>query len=524
MKEPSAVYRQAVAALNSGDWKKAQELSMELVRIGPPHAGVYFVAGAAALQLGQMPLAAELLRRAVTLNPKRPDYAAQLARVLAMGRFMREATEAADKAMALGPNDPLTFDTLGVVYTQANAHEKAVEVFKKASMQMPTQASYRFNLATSLTFVGDIESAEREYLECLRIEPKYWKAYLALSQLRRSTGDSNNIEWFKSVLPAAVGDADGTMYLHLAISKEFEDIGLYSSSFEHLTAGKSAKKVHRSYTTQQDSVLFEALSESFAELPKIINASKSNEPIFVIGMPRTGTTLVERILSSHSLVYSAGELQNFGVTLKRESGSRTPAVLDMDTVKLARTADWSRLGDVYIASTRPGTGKTPFFIDKLPHNFMYAGFIARALPYAKIICLRRNAMDTCLSNFRQLFAQSSPYYDYSFDLMDTGRYYLLFDKLMAYWRAALPGRIMEIDYETIVNSQEESTKRLLEFCGLPWEDACLRFESNQAPVATASAVQVRAPIYRSAVRRWKKYEKNLQELRELLEHAGIKVE
>lgn len=524
MSEPAEIYRHAIAALNRGDWRRAQELSMELVRSGPPHAGVHFVAGAAALQLGQMPLAAELLRRAVALNPERPDYAAQLARVLATGRFMREAVETADRAMALGPDDPLTLDTLGVVYTQANAHEKAVEVFRHASERMPKQASYRFNLATSLTFTGDIRTAELEYLECLRLDPRYWKAYLALAQLRRLTEESNHIQWFESVLPAVAGDADGAMYVHLALSKELEDIGEYSSSFEHLTLGKSAKRAHRGYTIQRDSNLFDELAAAAQEIPEVPNASQSKEPIFVIGMPRTGTTLVERILSSHSLVHSAGELQNFGVMLKRESGSRTPAMLDIDTVRLARHIDWSRLGDAYVASTRPGTGTTPFFVDKLPHNFMYAGFIARALPRARIICLRRDPMDTCLSNFRQLFAQSSPYYDYSFDLMDTGRYYLLFDRLMKYWHNAIPGRIMEIDYEAIVESQEESTRRLLGFCDLPWEDACLHFEKNEAPVATASAVQVRAPIYRSAMKRWKKYERNLQQLRELLESSGIEVE
>ena len=146
-----------------------------------------------------------------------------------------------------------------------------------------------------------------------------------------------------------------------------------------------------------------------------------------------------------------------------------------------------------------------------------------ALPNAKIICLRRNAMDTCLSNFRQLFAQTSPYYDYSFDLMDTGRYYLLFEQLMVHWRQAIPGRILEIDYESIVDDQEGSTRRLLDFCGLPWDDACMRFQDNQAPVATASATQVRAPIYRSALQRWKRYETQLGGLRELLENAGIAV-
>jgi len=238
-------------------------------------------------------------------------------------------------------------------------------------------------------------------------------------------------------------------------------------------------------------------------------------------MPRSGTTLVERIISSHPDVHAAGELQNFALALKRTSGSRTPYLIDIDTVTRTQDVDWRQLGEDYLTSTRPDTGRTPHFIDKLPHNFLYVGAIANALPHAKIICLRRDPMDTCLSNFRQLFALGSPYHAYSFDLLNTGRYYILFDRLMAHWKQAFPGRILEVDYETLVDKQEASSRQLLKFCDLPWNDACLTFENNQAPASTASAAQVREPIYRSAVKRWKQYEAQLADLRELLHNAGI---
>jgi hypothetical protein len=153
----------------------------------------------------------------------------------------------------------------------------------------------------------------------------------------------------------------------------------------------------------------------------------------------------------------------------------------------------------------------------MPLNFLYAGFIAAALPQATIVCLRRDPLDTCLSNFRQLFALEYSYYNYAYDLLDTGRYYRQFDRLMAHWQRVLPGRILEVQYERIVADQEGQTRRLLEFCGLPWEDACLSFERNAAPVSTASAVQVREPLYGSAVGRWRRYEAQLGELKALLE-------
>jgi len=524
MNDPAPVYTQAVEALNRADWRSAIELAGRVLPQAPGHAGVHFVLGVAALNLQQMPQAFRHLRQAVALNPQRPDYRAQWARALSAARLGREAVEAADAAFALSPQDPLTLDTLGVIYTQANEHAKAVQIFRRAVALQPALASFRFNLATSLTFAGDTDAAELEYEACLARDPRYWKAHLGLSQLRRQRADANHVARLESAVAAAADDTTGRMYLHLALSKEYEDLGELAPSFDHLVAGKAAGRSTRGDSGVRDRALFDALTRAFPSPLAAAGGHDSREPIFIIGMPRTGTTLVDRILSSHPQVHSAGELQNFGVLLKRASGSRTSALIDADTIAHAARLDWDKLGAAYVASTRPGTGGTPRFIDKLPHNFLYAGHIAQALPNARIVCLRRNPMDTCLSNFRQLFAQTSPYYDYSFDLLDTGRYYLMFDRLMAHWQRVLPGRIHELHYETLVDAQEASTRELLAFCGLPWDDACLRFEDNQAPVATASAVQVRAPMYRSALQRWKRYPTQLAELRALLEGAGVAVE
>jgi hypothetical protein len=186
--------------------------------------------------------------------------------------------------------------------------------------------------------------------------------------------------------------------------------------------------------------------------------------------------------------------------------------------------DWRQVGADYIASTRPATGHTPRFVDKLPHNFLFVGFIARALPNARIVCVRRDPVDTCLSNFRQLFEPDSPHFGYSFDLLDTGRYYLLFDRLMKHWMRVVPGRVFEVSYENLIGSQESTTRDLLEFCGLPWHEACLHFEQNAAPVGTLSATQVRMPIYRSAVGRWKRYASQLKPLLDLLGSADVEVD
>ncbi|WP_374555300.1 sulfotransferase [Thermomonas sp.] len=521
--DPRPIYQAAVDALNRADWARAAALAESLVPRIPPHAGVHFVAGVAALQLQRLPEGIRHLQLAVHHNPNRPDYVAQFARGLAMARLTRESVVAADGAEAMTPDDPATLDTLAVVYTQANEHAKAARLFERALERSPGRAVSHFNLATSLTFIGELARAEREYEACLALDPTFWKAHLALAQLRKATQDDNHLARLQAML-AEASDATARMYLHLAQAKEFEDLGDYPQAFHHLSAGKAAGGEGRGYTTARDAVVFDQLRALFAEPVATERGFASDAPIFVVGMPRSGTTLVDRILSSHPDVHSAGELQNFGVVLKRLSGSRTPELLDVDTLQRAMQVDPRVLGEAYVDSTRPGTAAKPRFVDKLPHNFLYLGYIARALPNARIVCLRRNPMDTCLGNFRQLFAQTSPYYDYSFDLLDTGRYYLLFDALMRHWHRVLPDRVLEVEYEALVDDQEGQTRRLLAHCGLAWDEACLRFSENAAPVATASAVQVRSPMHRQALARWKRYGSALDGLRDLLEAGGISVD
>jgi tetratricopeptide (TPR) repeat protein len=521
---PAQVYASAVEALNRGDWNHARSLASGILQHAPKHAGVHFVLGVAALQLRDMRVAFDHLAQAARLNPSRADYAAQWARALASAHFTKEALAEAERGLRLEPGDPVTLDTLGVVFTQAHSHQRAVDVFKRAVTLRPDQPDLRFNLATSLTFSGDLAAAEVEHEACIGLAPRYWKAHLALSHLRRQSDDANHVTRLQALLAEAASDPEAQLYLNLALEKEYDDLGNYEKAFQHLVSGKSAWGATLGYDPGRDVALVDALVQHGPSAVTSGRGCSSTEPIFVIGMPRTGTTLVDRILSSHPSVTSAGELNNFGVALKRLSGSRTAPLIDIDTVVGASALDWERLGNAYLASTRPVAGHTRHFVDKLPHNFLYAGFIAKAFPEARIICLRRGAMDSCLANFRQLFALKSPFYDYSFDLLDTGRYYIQFERLMAHWSATFPDRIMHLRYEEIVDDQEGATRRLLEHCGLPWDDACLRFEQNPHPVSTASVVQVRSPIYRSSLQRWKRYGPNLDVLRALLTDAGVSLE
>lgn len=517
-----ALYAQVISALNHGNWPLAARLSAQLLPLAPEHAGVQFAAGVAGLGCNDLRAALAHLRNATRINPQRPDYMAQLARAYAASGDLSSATGAAVQALSLPGADALTCDTLGVVLTRCNEHTLAARAFEQAVERMPQRAGYRYNLATSLMFAGEIERAEQEYVACVALEPTQWRAHLALSQLRQQTHGDNHLQALRELVDQHGAQPEAGLYLNLALAKELEDLGEHMDAFAHLTAAKQRIARVRRYDVRRDAELFAQLAEVFDGGAPGNSGHGSAEPIFIVGMPRSGTTLVDRIVSSHPQVHSAGELMNFPLAVRRLSGGGR-ALLDAGVVARAGGLDWAALGEQYIQSTRPGTGKRPRFTDKLPHNFQYIGHILHALPKAKIVLVRRDAMDVCLGNFRQLFAMDSAFYDYSFDLLDVGRYYIQFERLMAHWLRAYPGRIHQLRYEALVEDQERVTRGLLDYCGLPWDEACLRFHENQAPTATASVVQVREPLHARFRERWRHYGEAMEPLRALLEDAGVEV-
>ena len=327
-------------------------------------------------------------------------------------------------------------------------------------------------------------------------------------------------------MPRVRDDVDAELHVRHALAKEYEDLGDYDSAFAQLAAGKTKKRAQLGYSIDADRALFGTIERLFdaGRLAGHAAGCPTTEPIFVLGMPRSGTTLVERILSSHPQVLSAGELQNFAIAVKRAAGTPSNRVLDAPTLENGVNVDFAALGERYLASTRPITGAKPRFVDKMPLNFLYVGFIALALPNAKIVCLNRDPLDTCLSNFRQLFSLTFSYYNYSYDLRDIGLYYASFERLMRHWDEVLPGRVLRVRYEDLVQNQEPETRRLLDFCGLHWDGACLEFQENAAAVATASAVQVRSKLYATSIGRWRRYARHLAPLRAELSAAGIAVD
>jgi tetratricopeptide (TPR) repeat protein len=406
--------------------------------------------------------------------------------------------------------------------TRAGAHAEATDPFRRAVARDPTKAPYHYNLGASLQFIGELTAAETEYRQALRIDATYHRAWSSLAQVARAPLTTQEVAALEHALEQPTIDADAELHLCHALAKQHEDEGRYAAAFRLLERGKRRKAATLGYRFAADEALFHAAAQLPAALAEHGGAGhESREPIFIVGMPRTGTTLVERILSSHPGVFSAGELTNFGLVLKRAAATPSNRVLDAETLAAGASCDFAAVGAAYVESTRPRTGHTRRFIDKMPLNFFYAPLIRRYLPNAKIVCLRRNPLDTCLSNYRQLFATSFSYYNYAYDLADTGRYYAAFHALTRLWRDTLADNYLEVRYEDVVDDTEREARRLVEFCELPWDSRCLAFQDNAAPVATASSAQVRQPIYRSSLERWRHYERELEPLRKLLAAAGV---
>ena len=513
--------REAERALNRRDYRLAHELCLKTLSADPKHADALFLLGMIAAEHRNFSKALEVIDRAVAIDARKPEYLAHRGRCLLALHRPREAFEAAQSALDLAPQDALTLDTIGVVMTRAGAHAEATEPFRRAVASDGAKPAYRYNLGAALQFVGDLQGAEAEYRGALRLDPRFHRAWSSLAQVARAALTPADVAAVEHALQDGSLDADAELHLCHALAKHHEDEGRYEVAFRWLLRGKRRKATELGYRFAADAEIFAAARRLPAELAaRDAQGFASREPIFIVGMPRTGTTLVERILSSHPDVFSAGELTSFGLVVKRAARTPSNRVLDAETLRAGAHCDLAAVGAAYVDSTRPRTGRTERFIDKMPLNFFYAPLIARALPRAKIICLRRNPLDTCVSNYRQLFATSFSYYNYAYDLLDTGRYFAAFNSLTALWRETIGATYLEVRYEDVVDDPEREARRLLEFCELPWDPRCLAFHENAAPVATASSAQVRQPIYRSSLERWRHYERELGPLRALLEAEG----
>lgn len=510
-------------ALEQGDLTATHRVAAMLVAENPGDAEAHFLLGIAESSAGRIHVGIQHLGRAVALDPQ-GEYRAHLAKLYSLVRREGDAAATLSEAEQAPPCDALSRDTMGCVYARLGNHAAALKHFAEAVRLQSDNTEYRYNLAVTLNFLGRVEEAEAALEALIAMAPGHARAHHLLAAVRKQSAASNHVERLGKAY-AQARDGRDRLLLGYALAKELEDIGEPDQALDTLCAANAEHRRTLPYEFARDAASFDAIEAIWPLLRNArTHAPGPEAPIFIIGMPRTGTTLVDRILSSHPGVESAGELQAMPLAVKKASGTRTPTVLDPDTIAAAALADITEIGSDYLQRASHHRRDTALrFTDKFPGNFQYAGFIAQALPNARIVCLRRNPMDTVLANFRNLFAVSSRYYDYSYDLLDIAAYYVRFDRLMALWTREMPGRVLDVRYEDLIADQHGQTQRLLAHCGLEWSDACLEFHTNAAPVSTPSAAQVRRPIYSDSVARWKRHAEVLEPVRRFFEQEGIAI-
>ncbi|WP_417490525.1 sulfotransferase [Maricaulis sp.] len=454
----------------------------------------------------------ERLARALELAPASPlvrllDVEAQVH----LGQI-RDAILALQAMEAEAGEDAAWLSRLSESYTQCGAFEAAEHCARRAISVAPDQPAIRYNFASALIATGKLAESEREFDRLIAQTPHDYDAYYNRATLRKQTVGDNHVAEIKRMLAAPKRTRMGEVQLQYALALELENLGQYRESFEALERGAEARRAMMAYRVEGD-------VETMARIESVFDAAffeqdragcNDEGPVFVLGLPRSGTTLVDRILSAHGDIESLGELNDWPLAL---TALCRDATSKQDMVSRSAGLDMRALGDTYLDRTAQRRQSQPWFIDKTPANFLYIGLIAAALPKARIIHLVRDPMDNALGMYKALFRMGYPF---SYDFSDLAQYMRAKDRLMDHWRTVLPGRILDVRYEDIIADQEGQTRRLLEHVGVDFDPACLDFHTNASPTATASAAQVRQPLYSGAVGRWRRYERELAPLAAML--------
>ena len=508
--------------MNRGALKEAAIECENLNRQFPDFGPGWHTASQLLLRLGNLPAALTAIDRALTTEPSRSAW--QLQRAVCLGRLRRYADlgDALEHLPADKMQTAYQCSALAMLQTQLGRRGQAVEQYQRAISLQPDNAKHYYNVACLQRSLGELQSAEDHFDDAIRLDPTDWESYKIRSDLRKQTPERNHVEQLESLLKEGIDDVRGKLQIEYALAKELEDLGNYERSFDYLKRGSDRRRKQMRYDIKRDLDTIEAIKRSFP--PSVFStasdASDNSEAIFILGMPRTGTTLVERILASHSDVFAAGELNDFAaqLTLMLRDKNADRRISRDEMVASSATIDFRKLGESYIASTRPFTGNTRHFIDKMPLNYLYIGLLHLALPNARIINLRRDPMDTCYAVYKQLFVDAYPF---SYDLRELAEYYVSYHRLMEHWHRVLPGVIHTVTYEELVSDIEPQSRSLVAACNLDWQPQCLTFYQNRDASTTASTAQVRQPAYTSSIGKWRNFARQMQPVVDVLNKAGI---
>lgn len=471
----------AVQYHQAGQLEQAENIYLQVLKLEPNNVDANHMLGVIAYQLGKYNAAIFLIQKAIKAKPSLAD----------------------------------AYCNLGVVLKEAGQLDKAIDNYKKAISLKPNYAYAYHNYGNALAAHGQIDEAINSYRRAIDFKPNYVEAHRSLSRKKRWVRHDEDFEKMLRLYEQKNLSDNQKMQLAFGLGNAYEELKDYGNAFNTILEGNRLNRSSYMYSIANEKNYFAKIKNIFS-----INFFTSHTnmgcpdktPIFILGMPRSGTTLVEQILASHPQVFGAGELNVLIDLVKNLSpvhtSNRFPdCILDLDS------DTFTNLGTKYIDQIRKYSPTATHITDKMPANFLRIGLIKAILPNAKIIHCRRDPMDNCWSIFKNYLPEIK---GYAYNLTELGQYYILYQDLMRHWHAMIPGFIYDIKYEDVVSDQEKQTKKLLKFCGLPWNKDCLNFHKTKRSISTASNTQVRRPIYNDSVNLWKRYEDQLNPLKKVL--------
>ncbi len=508
---PEACFNLANTLREKGDIDSAIKLYDKAIELHPGYIKAHIALSEAFKARKSHQDAVRTIKRAISQNPGIAMLHYLLGNLFYENRQPEHAAEQYRLAIQYSPDFAFAHNNLGNALRLQGDLPSAIASFKRALTLMPDNVLPYINLGNAQQQSGDLASALQTFQSALNIQTGQPEVYFALSQVKHFSPLDQEIKDMEALLGHSDLSVDQRLMVHFALGKAYEDAGNYEQSFFHLEAGNRLKRSTFHYSVEEDKALFGAISQVF---DSTLFEEKSGfgisdaSPIFILGMPRSGTSLVEQILSSHPQVYGAGELHDLRISILDSVPQYPPGSFPFMAAKLNRN-DIATIASAYLERTSRYYRHADFVTDKMPDNFIYIGMIRLMFPNARIIHCQRDPVDTCLSCYKRWFSDSQPF---AYDLVELGQYYLGYRDLMDHWHRVLPDFIYDIQYEKLVENQEQETRRLLEYCELSWDNKCISFHETDRPVRTASSTQVRQPLYNDSVRRWKSFENHLDPL------------
>jgi len=502
--------------LHEGKLIKAEQLCRGFMQKNPQHIEGMRLLADIAIRHGVLEDAEFLLESAVAFDPDHQRARIDYVQALSKRQRYQQASEEAKALLEASPENPQFQSLYAIQSMQLGDYQTALDLFDQILERIPQDPVTHVSKGHALKTGGKTAEAVSAYQAAIDSQPMHCDAWYSLANLKTYRFDDDQIHTMLELDKNPHLAGQDRVYLQFALGKAFEDKNEFDKSFFHYSKGNDIKRNQVQYRADGTSrECEEQIAACTPDTFKHVSGHDAPDPIFIVGLPRAGSTLLEQILSSHSQIDGTLELPNvLSISGKlrrlgqREGNNRYPEILNDLTPETLR-----ELGEEYIRDTRIHRLGAPFFIDKMPNNFRHIGLIRLMLPNAKIIDARRDPMACCFSGFKQLFAEGQLF---SYSLDDIGRYYKDYVKLMAHWDEVIPGYVLRVQHEDVVADLETQVTRMLDFCGVPFEESCLEFHKTERNVRTPSSEQVRQPIFSTALEQWKNYEPWLEPLKQAL--------